>query len=312
MISALIEVILPVFLVLGFGYIAVARGYFSDEALDGLMRFAQNFAIPLLLFRAIATLDLSHGYDAGLFLSYYTGSTIAFALGIAGARLIFARPWTDAVSIGFSALFANSLMLGLAIMERAYGADSLVPNYAIVSIHAPFCYFLGITTMEIVRSSGRGFGRTAVSVARTMFRNNLMLAIGLGFAVNLSGLVIPGAIMEALNMIVRAALPVALFSLGGVLVRYRPEGDMGAVMMVCAISLFIHPGIAWVLSTQVFHLSDGFVKGAVLTAAMAPGVNSYMFANMYGAARRVAATAVLTGTLFSVLSVSLWLTILGV
>lgn len=310
--SALLSVILPVFLVMGFGYVSVLRGYFSQGAIDGIMGFSQNFAIPLLLFRAIATLDLSQGYDPELFLSYYTGSAICFALGIIGARFLFNRPMDDAVAIGFSALFANSVMLGLAIMERAYGVDSLAPNYAIVSIHAPFCYFLGITTMEIVRSNRSGFVTTSMSVARAMFRNNLMLAIGLGFIVNLTGLVVPTAIMDAFNLVIRAALPTALFALGGVLVRYRPEGDMGAVVMVCVISLFVHPSIAWLLSTQVFHLSDGMIKGAVLTAAMAPGVNSYMFANIYGAAPRVAATSVLAGTLFSVFSVTFWLWVLGV
>ncbi|MFP4044276.1 MAG: AEC family transporter, partial [Rhodosalinus sp.] len=35
--QALNEVILPVFLVMGFGYLAVWRGLFSDSAVDGLM-----------------------------------------------------------------------------------------------------------------------------------------------------------------------------------------------------------------------------------------------------------------------------------
>ena len=30
---------------------------------------------------------------------------------------------------------------------------------------------------------------------------------------------------DALSLIVRAALPAALFALGGVLIQYRPEGD---------------------------------------------------------------------------------------
>ena len=42
---ALIEVIFPVFLVIGFGYAAVWAGFFSTESVDGLMRFTQNFAI---------------------------------------------------------------------------------------------------------------------------------------------------------------------------------------------------------------------------------------------------------------------------
>jgi predicted permease len=43
---------------------------------------------------------------------------------------------------------------------------------------------------------------------------------------------------------------------------------------------------------------------------MAPGINSYLFANMYGHAKRVAASVVLIGTATSLLSVSMWLWIL--
>ena len=45
-------------------------------------------------------------------------------------------------------------MLGLAI-TRAYGPDALQANFAIITLHAPFCYGLGITVMEIVRNSGK-------------------------------------------------------------------------------------------------------------------------------------------------------------
>jgi len=310
--SALIEVILPVFIVIACGYLTVLKGFFSDAAIDGLMRFSQNFAIPVLLFRAISTLDLSHGFSAGLLTSYYTGSVSVFALGIIGARYLFARPIEDAVAIGFSALFANSVLLGLPIMERAYGAGSLAPNYAIVSLHAPICYFLGITTMEVIRNRGQGLGGTSYAVIRAMFRNVLTVAIALGFLVNLTGLAIPVAVGDAMALIVRAALPTALFALGGVLYRYRPDGDYREVVWVCLLSLVVHPAIALFMTTQVFDLPVGMVRAAVLTAAMAPGMNSYMFANMYGRAKRVAATAVLVGTGSSILSVTVWLTILGV
>ncbi len=64
--SALLDVILPVFLVIGFGYVAVWKGYFSDSGVDGLMKFTQGFAIPCLLFRAISTLDLGQNFDLTL------------------------------------------------------------------------------------------------------------------------------------------------------------------------------------------------------------------------------------------------------
>jgi malonate transporter len=49
----------------------------------------------------------------------------------------------------------------------------------------------------------------------------------------------------------------------------------------------------------------------VLTAAMAPGVNAYIFAQMYGRAQRVAASAVLISTGLTIFTASLWLYALG-
>ena len=56
-------------------------------------------------------------------------------------------------------------------MERAYGAAALAPTFAIVSIHAPFCYLIGITVMEFARADGRGLPDTLRIVARTIIRN---------------------------------------------------------------------------------------------------------------------------------------------
>ncbi|KZY50850.1 AEC family transporter [Sulfitobacter sp. KE29] len=308
--QTLLDVILPVFLVIGFGYVAVWRGLFPVSGIDGVMKFTQNFAIPCLLFQAIARIDLSSSYDPRLLGSFYGGAALCFALGILGARLLFRRDWEDSVAIGFCCLFSNSILLGLPITERAYGPEALAGNYAILSFHAPFCYGLGITVMEFVRNRGQSGLSLLRNVSRAMFRNALVLAILGGFAVNLSGLPIPGVVDDALSLIVRAALPAALFALGGVLLQYKPEGDMKAILMVCAIALLVHPALVWSFGTMLSLPQAGFRSG-VLTAAMAPGFNAYIFANMYGRARRVAASSVLIATGSSILTVWLWLTVLG-
>lgn len=308
--SALLDVTLPVFLVIGFGYVAVWRGLFEDVWVDGLVKFTQNFAIPALLFRAISTLDLAQSFDWRLLLSFYVGAASGFTIGLIGARLIFNRPWEDAVAIGFIGLFSNSVLLGLPLTERAYGPDALEANFAIIAVHSPFCYGLGITVMEIVRNRGKGVAQTTAAVLNAMFRNALILGISLGFAVNFSGLKLPSVLTEALDLLVRAALPAALFGMGGVLYRYRPEGDLRTILFISSVSLFIHPLIVWTLGSTL-ALSDQAFRSAVVTAAMAPGINSYIFANMYGVAKRVAASSVLLATAGSVLTASLWLYLLG-
>ncbi|WP_299665924.1 AEC family transporter [uncultured Ruegeria sp.] len=310
MFQNLIDVILPVFLVIGAGYSATRLGYFREVHIDGLMKFTQGFAIPCLLFLAIANLDLSASFDPRLLISFYSAAGLCFIAGMIGARIIFGRDWEDAIAIGFCCLFSNSVLLGLPITERAYGPDNLTGNFAIIAFHSPFCYCVGITVMEVFRNRGHGGARMMKSVLSAMFKNALILGISLGFVVNLAGLVIPAVVDEALNLITRAALPGALFALGGVLVKYRPEGDLRAIVFVCCISLLLHPSLVWLFGTSLALPQDLFRSG-VLTAAMAPGFNAYIFANMYGRAKRVAASSVLIGTAASILTVGMWLTLLA-
>ncbi len=308
--QTLLDVILPVFLVIGFGYLSVWRGLFPLSGIDGVLKFTQHFAIPCLLFQAIANLDLTASFDPRLMISFYAAATACFVIGILGARLLFKRDWEDCVAIGFCCLFSNSVLLGLPITERAFGTAALAGNFVIISVHAPFCYALGITVMEITRNRGQTGLILLRSIGRAMFHNALVIAILLGFAVNLTGLPIPGVVDDALSLIVRAALPTALFALGGVLIQYKPEGDMKTIAMVCIIALLLHPALVWMLGS-LFDLSQDAFRSGVLTAAMAPGFNAYIFANMYGRARRVAATSVLFATAGSIISVWFWLTVLA-
>ena len=213
--QALLDVVLPVFLVIAFGYAAVWRGYFSDAGVEGLMKFTQSFAIPCLLFRAISTLDLNEGFSLGLLASFYIGASSCFAFGIIGARLLFGRSWPDAVAIGFCCLYSNSVLLGLPITERAYGPDALAGNYAIIALHAPFCYLLGVTAMELAKGTGKGPVSTAVGVLKSMLRNGLVIGISLGLIVNLTGAPMPEILTNALDLMVSAALPAALFGFQG-------------------------------------------------------------------------------------------------
>jgi len=307
--QALLDVILPVFLVIGVGYATVWKGYFSDEVIDGVMRYTQQIAFPFLLFRAIANLDLSANFDGALIFTYYTGAITCFALGFAGARFIFNRPLADCTAIGFCCLFSNSLLLGVPITERAYGPEALSANFVIVSLHTPICYGLGLTIMEIIRAHGKGFRGTAISILKAVFQNALILGIFLGALANLSGLTIPKVADDAIDLIARSALPAALFSLGGVLYRYRPEGDMATIGMVCGISLIVQPALTFGPG-MLTGLTTGQLRSAVITAAMAPGVNTYIFANMYGVARRVAASSLLACTALAVLTTWVWLSLL--
>lgn len=311
--SALFDVVLPVFLVIGFGYVVAWRGLFSDSAVDGVMRFAQNFAVPVLLFQSIAKLDLSAEFNIPMLLAFYAGAFAAFGLGVFGARRLGRTP-EEAVAIGFVCLFSNSLLLGVPITERAYGPDALAGNWAIISIHSPLLYTFGITVMEFTRARGENLsvGRVVSRALTGVLRTPLVIGILSGLAMNLAlqaGLVMPGGFWDAVGMMAKAALPSALFALGGILYRYKPEGDTRAIVLCCFASLILHPLVTYGLG-RGFGIDVAATRSSVLTAAMAPGVNAYLFASIYGVAKRVAASTVLVATALSILTISMWLAIL--
>ena len=310
--NAILQVILPVFMIMGMGYAAARSKILSSEAVDGIMRYAQNFAVPFLLFRSISALDLTKAYDGTLLLSFYLAAFASFAVGLTGALFLFRRPLVDAVAIGFTCLFSNSLLLGLPITERAYGAAALAGNFVIISIHAPLLYTFGIAVMEIARARGDSLSKLALGkrIVQAVALQPLVMGIAAGFVVNLSGIPLPEAVSSTVSMMAATAIPAALFGLGGVFTRYSLEGDKATIAMMCGCSLLLHPGIAYALGHWGFALNKSSLRSAVMTAAMAPGVNAYLFANYYGVAKRVNAAAVLVATALSIGTISMWLWVL--
>jgi predicted permease len=309
MLLEILNIVAPVFLVISGGYVAVRSGIARAESIDQLMQFAIQFAIPCLLFLATSSIDLDVAFGWRMMLAYYLAAITCFTAAFFVVKNFFKRRPGEAVGVAFAAMFSNLVMLGLPISERAWGMDSLAPNYALVAVNAPICYLLGITAMEFLRADGRGVAATSRIVVKAMFRNSLMIGIGLGFIVNLGGIGLPGALLAAVDLLAQAALPIALFALGGVLTRYQLSKSLGEAGLIVVLSLVVQPAITLLLSWQL-QLPAATTKSIVLMSAVAPGLNAYLFASMYNRGTEAAASAVLLSTILAGFTVSAWLLLL--
>jgi malonate transporter len=301
----------PVFLLIATGWGAVKSGYLPGGIADALNGFAVKIAVPVLLFRALERLDMPAAFSPPLLVSFYAGAFACFAIGIVLARQIFKRRPGESVAVGFSATFSNSVLLGLAIVERSHGAGPLTPAFGIIALHAPSIYAVGMVTMELMRRNGRTLFETFAVAGRSILANPLMIGILAGAFVNVTGHWLPEPVMAAVDMIAQAAIPVALVGVGAAMTRYQLRADLAEAGMVATLSLLLHPAIAFMLSHYVFHLPPDAVRAAVTLAAMPPGMNIYLFAVMYDRAVNLAASAFLLATTLSVLTVTLWIYILN-
>jgi len=301
----LLEVTTPIFLIIGGGYLVTHLGYMKLPAAEGLMFFVQNIALPVMLFNAISKIDLGVGFNFKFLLSFYTGSLLSFIIALTIAHLYFRRSWEDSVVIAFTALFGNTVLLGLAVVDRALGADSLTGTFVIVAFHAPFCFFVGIITMELYKSREKADRPVIVSLVSLIWKNAILMGMILGLIFNFLGLNLPEFLAVPANMVAGSAIPAALFALGGILSQYRPTGDFKIIAMVCFLTLIFHPLVTWVLSSLVFNISKPLIQSAVITAAMPPGLNAFIFASIYKRGTRIAASSVLVGTIMTIFTSSI-------
>ena len=72
----------------------------------------------------------------------------------------------------------------------------------------------------------------------------------------------------------------------------------------------LHPALVWAFGSATSLKQDLF-RSAIMNSSMAPGFNAYIFANMYGRAKRVVASSVLIATGTSLVTVWFWLIMLG-
>jgi len=300
------NIVVPVFVLVIIGYCFVKSRLVTDSVIDGLMRFGILIAIPCLLFRAAASLDLNTAFEWRPLVAYYAGAVSCFIIAILIFQFGFKKRPGESVGIAFAALFSNLVMLGVPISERAWGLEFMNPNYALIAVNAPICYLIGITVMEFTRADGRNGRDTAIVVARTMFKNSFMIGIGLGLLVNISGLQVTKPVDASIELLARSAIPVALFGLGGILTRYSAKKASREASIISVLALIIHPLIA-LLACWWFELSEDLIRSIVLMAAMAPGLNAYLFANMYKRGEAIAASTVIMSTTLSILTLSLWL-----
>lgn len=308
---AILNVVAPVFAIIIAGYLAVRFRLYPREGVRGLVNFVNNFATPCLLFNAMATADFATAFNWGVIVPFYIGAITVFTVGsIVSVRFFGNRPG-EGVSAGFSAMFTNTVLIGLPLIQRAYGAGALATAFSIIAFHASVLITLGMLVMELVRRDGAPIHQALGVAAVRIVSNPLLWGIAFGIAVNFAHIELPEPVEAFVTMMAAAVVPAALFGLGGALNDYRLSESWAQSLTMALLKLIVQPGVAYLLMVPVLHVDHQYARYGVLLAAMPSGINGYVFATYYNRAVNIAANTILISTVLSVVTVSAWLYLLS-
>ncbi|MCD2472201.1 AEC family transporter [Jiella sp. MQZ9-1] len=304
------------------GYAAARTGLLSEAVGDGLARFVFVIAVPVLLFRTLATMSFGSANPLALWIAYFGGVAVSWTLGTLTMRKIARTDHRTGVIAGISASFANTVFVAIPTLQRAFGDAGLQPLLLIISIHLPVMMITSTLLIERAAALDAAVGsplarepiplsRMARRMAVNLLTNPIVVGILIGLCWHGLGLPLEGAVDEITKLLGGTAGGLALFALGMSLTRYGLRGDLLASSLITVLSLVVMPLCVWLFATQL-GLPPLWLKGAVITAAAPAGINAYLLATYFKAGAKLAATTILISTIASVVTLSAWLKILGV
>ncbi len=302
-------IVLPVFGVVIIGWGPVRAGVFGNTAIDGLSDFVFTVAIPVLLFRTLATAGLPADIPWGVLLSYYLGAYLIFGLGMFLAAVVFAKPFSAQGAFAGGGCFSNTVLLGIPIILAVFGDEASVPLFLVIGLHNVVLLPLLAIVLGLGQSRpGAMLGGLRETIV-DLIRNPVTIGLVGGLIYGRLALPLPGPVDDILRMLGTAGAPVALFALGGTLARYRISGYIGEALVISILKLGLQPLVVWLLATRVFDLDPLWAAVVTLLSAMPTGVNVFIFANRYGAGIATAGTTIVLSTALGAGTISglIWL-----
>lgn len=295
----LLDVILPVFLVGGCGYM-VGRTVPSQPIM--LTRIVFYLLGPALIFRSIYTSTVS--FDNVLSIAVYIVLIQGVMFGI--SRLVGRlRHWDgDSQAAGSVVLlFANCGNYGLPVMLFAFGEQGFAFGviYVLISSMMQATVGIGVASWH----KGASWRHGLVQVLRVPYLYAFLLAVLL----RTTSVELPQSIFRAVNLLAEAAIPGQLLMLGIQLSRVRLQHFGVDSIILSGIKLLVPPVLGWAV-TSLLGITGLLQAVLIAEASMPSAVNALILATHFKRNVELAATTVFVSTMVSLVTITVLLGLL--
>jgi len=300
----ILETIIPIFSVILLGWLARRKGFLPRTFTGPANRLVYYFAIPAMVFAAIAKGSLKTDFNPALL-----GSTLA-AVGLTFGLtwvlgMVFPLPRRRFGTFVQSAFHGNLGYIGLAVALYYLGREGFVSASLLIGFIMILQNLLSVIVLQCYSDTAPSRGGAGTVLLKIMGNPVILSAVaGIGFS--LTGLALPVVMARTLEIVSGMALPLALLLIGAALNFGRMKTQLTPVLPAAVIKLAILPGIGVALYSLWGLSPDIYVPGLILLASPSATISYVMAVEMHGDAE-LAVTAISVSTLLSALTFSLWL-----
>ncbi len=295
-----VNALLPVFIIIGAGYISKVAGLIREEDVPRINAICYKVFMSIFCFYNLVTSDLSTAVRPRLLAFSVAGILLSFLLSFLYACRFVSR--RDRRGVVIQGMFrTNFVIMGLPIAARlAAGGDVSVISVC-AAVLVPFFNVLSVVALQTFG----GERSDPKSVLLGIVTNPMILGTAAGVLVLAVGLRLPEPVLSALQDMSRVSGTLLLFLLGAFFRFTGFQGQGKDLTAVCLGRLVVIPAIA--LTAAWFMGFRGVEFVAIMTLFGAPAaVNSFPMAQQLGGDAALAGNIVVMTSLLTSLTLFGW------
>ena len=312
-----LSVTFPFFALVLAGYVAARRGWLNLAAIPGLNAFVLYFALPCMLFRFGAGTAIAQLFNPSVALLY-----VCCAMGMVALGMVLLKrehlSWNDAAFGTMAIAFPNTGYMGLPLLLNLLGPAAVGTAIVTILVDVFITSSACIALSRLDHAQAHGMREAGWLALKSVVSVPLTWAIGLGALFSAQGWVLPAVLDQTVALMAAAAPPVALFTIGAMLVRpvvgaqkLGWRGHIGGLAgLLTLLKLVWHPlmvvTLGWLLQHLGLPLSDEALMAVVLVAALPSASNSAFLAERFGADSGRITRVILLTTALAFPSFSAW------
>ena len=307
--SAVVNVALPVFAIILAGWAAGRIGLLGRASSEALNRFVYWFAVPPLLFLAMARTPIDEIARPDFIAVFLIGAfSVAILAALIGTVVHRASP-AEATMQGLNAGFSNTGYMGIPLFAAAFGDPGLAAASLATVLISSLVIGSAVIVLELAaRSDGHLMARVGGALLAPV-SNPLVLGPVLGIVWSLYDLPLPEPLFRLFDLLGAAASPCALFAIGLFLAGQKIGANLAEIGWVTILKLIWQPLITWALIAWVFPMDPFWAMSAILLAALPTGALTFVIAQRYGTYADQTSGIILVSTVLSTISLTLLLAI---
>lgn len=299
---------MPVFLVMAVGWFLMQIKLFNKDFLSVADKYVFKVALPVLLFRDIATTNLREGFQLKFVLFCMVATTVMF-LGIWGLATLLMKDKSMVGAFTQAAARGSAAVLGIAFVENIYGNSGMAPLMIVSAVPLFNIYSVLILTICAKDSQSAGRKETIKRAFLNVLKNPIIIGIALGVPFSLLNIQLPIILSKAVANIAGTATPIALLVVGANFEGRRAIAKIKPTMLASLLKLLVIPAVFFPFAVMMGFRGSELV--AILVMLGSPTtVTCYIMAKNMDNDAELSSSIVVMATLLSSVTLTFWIFLL--